>query len=280
MSRQLKQSQLSLGQHQSGSVQSHVIGLIGFGAIARELLTRFKNIDVRWVVYTRSSAITDDIGIDVTFVNNIDELIRLQPCIVVEAAGQSALHDPVPIILKAGISVIAASVGALADETLLLTLDRTCQATNTSLIFPSGAVGGLDYLSAIAPLADARIRYTSRKPPAAWKNELQERNLICDNDALVLFEGSSEEAARLYPKNLNAALTISLAIRPHNLEVRVLVDPAAKGNTHEIEVKSAAGTAFIRLENVPSELNPKTSMITALSLASSLRKFLETKGKA
>ncbi|MDR6434233.1 aspartate dehydrogenase [Brucella pseudogrignonensis] len=270
--------QLSSDQFQSDATQPRVIGLIGFGAIARELLTRFTNENVRWIVYTRSAAVVDDAECNITFVQNLDELIQSRPCIVVEAAAQSALRDQVPAILEAGISVIAASVGAFADETLVSTLDRACRETNASLIFPSGAVGGLDYLSAIAPLEDVRIRYTSRKPPAAWKAELEERNLVCDGGALILFEGSSQEAARLYPKNLNAALTISLAIRPHNLEVRVLVDPDAKANTHEIEVESAAGTAFIRLENVPSELNPKTSMITALSLASSLRKFLETKG--
>ncbi|QWK80549.1 aspartate dehydrogenase [Ochrobactrum sp. BTU1] len=279
MSRQLNQSQDSSDQLQSASTQSRVIGLIGFGAIARELLTHFTSANVRWIVYTRSAPIIDNADINLTFVRSLDELIQSGPSIVVEAAGQSAVYDQVPIILKANISVIAASVGALADETLVSTLDRACRETNASLIFPSGAIGGLDYLSAIAPLEDARIRYTSRKPPAAWKAELEERNLVCDKDALVLFEGSSQEAARLYPKNLNAALTISLAIRPHKLAVRVLVDPDAIGNTHEIEVESAAGAAFIRLENVPSELNPKTSMITALSLASSLRKFLETKGR-
>jgi len=271
--------QLSSDPIQSGATQSHVIGLVGFGAIARELLTRFTNESVRWIVYTRSAVIVDDAELNITFVQNLDELIRSRPCIVVEAAGQSALRDQVPAILEAGICVIAASVGALSDETILLTLDKACKEANASLIFPSGAVGGLDYLSAIASLEDVRIRYTSRKPPAAWKAELRERNLVCDGDALVLFEGSSQEAARLYPKNLNAALTISLAIRPHNLAVRVLVDPDAKANTHEIDVESAAGTAFFRLENVPSELNPKTSMITALSLASSLLKFLGTKGR-
>ncbi|GAA5658028.1 L-aspartate dehydrogenase [Brucella sp. NBRC 13694] len=270
-------------QFQSGPIssefsQSFTIGLIGFGAIARELLVNFAHEGVAWVVYTRASSRVHDAAQNITFVHHLHELINSKPCVVIEAAGQTALTDYVPVIFEAGIPVIAASVGALADEKFLLTLTQAHRNTAASLIFPSGAVGGLDYLSAIAPLEDARIRYTSRKPPAAWKAELQERELVCETDPVVLFEGSPAEAARLYPQNLNAALALSLAIRPRALAVRVLADPKAKGNTHEIEAESAAGTAFMRFENVPSPFNPKTSAITALSLASTLRKFLHLDG--
>jgi aspartate dehydrogenase len=57
--------------------------------------------------------------------------------------------------------------------------------------------------------------------------------------------------------------------------VRVVADPAARGNTHEIEAKSAAGEAHFRFVNAPSPDNPKTSMVTALSLAAAVRRVLD-----
>ncbi len=60
--------------------------------------------------------------------------------------------------------------------------------------------------------------------------------------------------------------------------VRVVADPAAAGNTHEIEVESAAGTASFHLVNAPSPDNPKTSALTALSLVAALRELLDREG--
>lgn len=265
-------------QLQQDFLRPFKVGLIGFGAIAREVLLNSQHAGIEWTVLTRSAAHADRAQQNIRFVHEISALIETRPCVVIEAAGQTALAEYGPALLGAGIPVIVASVGAFADEDLLMALTRACQKTDASLIIPSGAIGGLDYLSAISSLEDIRIRYTSRKPSAAWKAELEKRNLVCATKPVTLFEGSPAEAARLYPKNLNAALTLALTARPATLTVRVVVDPQAKGNTHEIEAESAAGTAFMRFENVPSPVNPKTSTITALSLASALRKFLHPKG--
>ncbi|RVA63808.1 DUF108 domain-containing protein, partial [Mesorhizobium sp. M7A.F.Ca.CA.001.11.2.1] len=47
---------------------------------------------------------------------------------------------------------------------------------------------------------------------------------------------------------------------------------------HEIEPKSTAGTASFRLVNAPSASNPKTSMLTALSLVAALGELLDREG--
>jgi aspartate dehydrogenase len=46
-------------------------------------------------------------------------------------------------------------------------------------------------------------------------------------------------------------------------------------NVHEIEIESAAGIAEFRFMNAPSPDNPKTSAVTALSLAAAVRNFLD-----
>ncbi|RUU07022.1 DUF108 domain-containing protein, partial [Mesorhizobium sp. M6A.T.Ca.TU.002.02.2.1] len=112
--------------------------------------------------------------------------------------------------------------------------------------------------------------YTSRKPPAAWRAELVALGRDGDDGPVILFEGSAPDAAALYPKNLNAGLTVALAAGIERTRVRVVADPAVRENIHEIDVTSAAGRAHLRFENAPSPHNPKTSAITAFSLAATV----------
>ena len=250
------------------------VGLAGFGALARGIVAAFAADEIEWIVLLRAGSGTV-LPNRVRRVESLAELIAAHPEAVVEAAGQAAVADIAPALLEAGIPVVLASIGALADQGIRDRLAAARQQTGAALVLPSGAIGGLDYLRAIAGLADARVRYTSRKPVAAWAAELAARGWSAKDGETVLFEGLAEEAARRYPQNLNVALTIALAAAPAPLTVRVIADPSASGNIHEIEAESAAGTASMRFTNAPSPDNPKTSAVTALSLAASLRGLLD-----
>lgn len=253
------------------------LGLIGYGAIAREIVSAFPGDAVRWVALLRkgsSPALPANVGV----VTRLDALIDARPTAVVEAAGQQAVAAYAPALVEAGIPTIIASVGALADPALAARLTAASRNSGARIVLPSGALGGLDYLRAIAALPDARVRYTSRKPPAAWAAELAAAGLSVDSAAITLFEGTPTEAASRYPKNLNAAFAVALAAGADKVTVRILADPMAAGNSHEIEAESSAGTASFHLVNAPSPDNPKTSALTALSLVSALRELLDTQG--
>lgn len=254
------------------------LGLIGYGAIARDLVSAFSPDTIDWVVLLREGA-RPELPANVSAVTRLDLLIDAKPEAVVEAAGQGAVAAYAPAVLEAGIPTVIASVGALADMALHTRLTDAGRIGGARFILPAGALGGLDYLRAIATLPDARVRYTSRKPPAAWRAELAALGLSAEHDAVVLFEGTPTEAARTYPKNLNAAFAVALAVGADKVTVRVIADPKAAGNTHEIEAESAAGTASFHLANAPSPGNPKTSALTALSLAAAMRDLLDTGGR-
>jgi aspartate dehydrogenase len=69
---------------------------------------------------------------------------------------------------------------------------------------------------------------------------------------------------------------MSLALAGPGIEgvvVRVMADPKATGNTHEIEIESAAGRAALTFNNTPSPDNPKTSALTALSIVHAMREY-------
>ncbi|MCF1464716.1 aspartate dehydrogenase [Agrobacterium vitis] len=252
------------------------IGIIGYGAIGRQLaalLQRQAGYRVSVFVRSNPASYADP---ETDFVSSFDEFLAARPDAIVEAASAAAFVALVPRCLDQGIDVIAASIGALsAPDTLQLVTD-ICEGSGARLIMPSGSIGGLDYLAAAALVGDAMVTYTSRKPPAAWRAELAGLALTdtVKDEAVTLFEGTAAAAAALYPKNLNAGLTIALAIGMDRTRVRVVADPHVVDNTHEIEVVSHAGRASMRFENTPSPNNPKTSAITAFSLAAAvIRKF-------
>jgi aspartate dehydrogenase len=254
------------------------IGIIGYGAIGRDLCGRLWREGHKVVLLVRAeSRLPESTAPDLPVVDTVEALIGLRPRLVVEAAGPAVLNGMAESILRAGVSLIAASTGALSDPQLFSRLEAAARKGGTQLIIPAGALGGLDYLAALRGASDATVRYTSRKPPAAWRAELA----VAGHDParltgeIVLFEGAPAEAARLYPRNLNAGLTVALAVAPASVTVRVIADPAIRLNTHEIEAESALGTAFMRFANQPSPDNPKTSSLTAASLAAAVRRLLE-----
>lgn len=264
---------MSLDGRRGDGVAARTLGLIGFGTIARQLVAAVPARRVRWVALVRDGwhlALPANVGT----VTELEALIDARPAAVIEAAGQQAVAAFVPALLDAGIPTIVASVGALSDAALAGRLSQASRGSGAALVLPSGALGGLDYLRAIAPLDDVRVRYTLRKPPAAWADVLAARGLSAETDAVTLFEGTPAEAARLYPKNLNAAFSVAMAVGIDKVTVRVIADPHAAGNMHEIEAASAAGTAAFSFVNAPSPDNPKTSALTALSLVAALRELL------
>ncbi len=246
------------------------IGMIGFGAIAQQVYAHLAaDPGYRFTLLRRAGG-KQDAGVPdgVTALDRLEEFIAAAPDLVLEMAGQTAAETYLPAVLSAAIPVVICSTGALAEGEFLAQLIRAAQAAGTKLIVPPGAVGGLDYLRTIAATPGASVTYTSRKPVAAWTQELAARGMppAAVKEPVALFEGSAQAAARLFPRNLNAALTVALAAGKASMTVRVLADPEAQGNTHEIEAVSLAGTASFRFVNAPSPVNPKTSALTALSV--------------
>lgn len=251
------------------------LALIGFGTIARDIHARLGGEGFAFACLLRpDSPSRASLPAGVAALDGLAELLAWRPDLVIEAAGHAAVAETLPQVLAAGIPALPASTGALADDALLLRLAEAAQTGNARLIVPSGAVGGLDYLAALRETQDAEVRYISRKPPVAWAPELAAAGLAekAAQAEIVLYEGTAREAAKLYPKNLNVGLTIALAVGHDRLSVRIVSDPAAAGNTHEIDATSALGSARMSFVNLPSPANPKTSALTAASLTAAIRR--------
>jgi aspartate dehydrogenase len=277
----------------------HKVAIIGRGAVASAIIAyalNDKRFDVALVLQpgrpsskptaknttgqevNTSSATAVQLDMKVLF--GVEELLAWHPDLVIEAAGKAALQDYAAPCLASGVSVIAASIGALTDELLYTQLSDAAQSGRSKLILPSGAVGALDYLSATrfaTPSADTptRIVYESRKPPAAWQDVLAELELPLNPTApITLFEGSAREAAKLFPQNLNVAATIALAgAGMEKTQVSVVVDPEAQGNIHTINATGTFGSMTTQIMNRPSPTNPKKSWVVGLSLIAAIDRY-------
>jgi aspartate dehydrogenase len=141
---------------------------------------------------------------------------------------------------------------------------------------PTGALIGLDAVTAAAVGTIYSVKMVTRKPidglrgaPFILQNGINIDEL---HAPLKLFEGTARQAAKGFPANLNVAVALSLAgIGSDRTMVEIWADPAVTRNTHRVEVESDSARFSMSIENVPSE-NPRTGLITALSVIALLRK--------
>jgi aspartate dehydrogenase len=112
------------------------IGIIGYGAIGRDLCDRLSREGHRVVLLLRAgSASREKAPPGMPVVDTVEALIALRPQLVVEVAGQSVLHRMAESILQAGISLIVASTGALADPRLFSRLEAAAREAETRWSF-------------------------------------------------------------------------------------------------------------------------------------------------
>jgi aspartate dehydrogenase len=240
------------------------VGLIGCGAIGTvlaEAIERKLVVCDELVVFdvdsSKAEKLKAALNFPVKIVANVDELLASKPKVVVEAASQQAVKEYYDKLLAANVDLIVMSTGAL------LSLNTESRKVH----FSSGAIGGLDALSATALAGVDEVTLTSRKNPKALnKTNTQET---------VVYEGTAEEAAKLFPREMNVAATLALTVKPAKVKVKVVSDPAVKRNTHEIQVKWRFGEMSLRFANDPHPDNPHTSALAAWSAIKLLQTLLE-----
>jgi aspartate dehydrogenase len=241
------------------------VGLIGCGAIGTvlaEAIERKLVICDELIVYdvddSKAQKLKGALKFPVMIAHSVDELLAEKPMVIVEAASQQAARDLVPKIAASGAEVIVMSTGALIG--LNVDLGR--------VHVPSGAIGGLDALSSASLAGINEVTLTSRKNPKALGKD--------NTTESVVYEGYAEEAAKLFPREMNVAATLALTVKPVKVKVRVVSDPAVKQNTHEIHVRWRFGEMFLRFANDPHPDNPHTSALAAWSAIKLMQNLLET----
>ncbi|KAF1042064.1 aspartate dehydrogenase [Xylophilus sp.] len=256
------------------------VAVAGLGAIGKVLATQ---LDAGRIGGCRLAAISGrDPDRTAAFVAGLSTPVSVVPlaalperaAVIVECAPSALLSQVVEPALKAGRKVVVLSVGALLERPALLELARAGQG---QILVPSGALLGLDAVTAAAEGRIESVRMVSRKPPGGFKGApfVEQNDIDLDHlsEPLQLYAGSARGAAKGFPANLNVSVALALAgIGPDRTQIEVWADPGVVRNTHHIEVVSDAALLHMTIENIPSE-NPKTGRITAQSVIALLRKL-------
>ena len=248
------------------------IALIGFGAIGRIVASEVE-IAALLVRSERREAVHRALpGVDV--VNSVEGLAGVAPDLVVECAGQQAVRDYGEAVLAGGMDLTVISTGAFADPSLLDRLCEVARRTGRQIHLPSGATAGLDALLALREGGLDWVRYTSSKPPHAWSGTPADSafRLEALAEPTVIYSGPAHEAAQLYPKNANLAVTIALAgLGLERTQVQLVADPGLTGNVGRIEASGRLGRLTVEMAGRASPDNPKTSLLTAYSIVHAIR---------
>ena len=201
--------------------------------------------------------------------------------LVVEAASQNALTSYLNPIILVKKDVLVMSVGAFANPEFFSQVIKNVEKNNINLYLPSGAIAGIDAIKSVRS-SISYVTLTTTKNPNSLKDSpfFKKTNLTVDSikKRTLIFEGSAIEAVQNFPANVNVAALLGLAgIGIEKTKVNVIADPSLRINKHEIKVIGKFGELIVRVKNIPSPTNPKTSYLAILSVIESLRS-ITTKG--
>lgn len=195
--------------------------------------------------------------------------------IVVEAASQAAVRDVALSVLQNRRDLMLMSAGALMDESIRDVLEDACGDYQSKIYLSSGAVGGLDAISAVRDRIE-HVSITSTKNPASLRGaphfDIEGVDVESIKGRTVLYSGGATEAVRRFPANANVAGAVSIAAG-QEADVTVVADPHTAHNTHTIRIRGEFGSMEFETRNVPEPANPRTSRLAALSAVRTLYNY-------
>jgi aspartate dehydrogenase len=252
------------------------VGLIGAGAIGHRVVQAIATgeIDARLTGVCDNNAdslerLRSDFGSQLgSFITGDLATVAGVCDVLVEAASGSV----VPALIEAARAAHGSS--GQPGHVLIMSIGGLLQvadpfAAGPVIHVPSGALGGLDAIQALAVAGLDEVTLTTSKPPAGLGLSVTEYTL--------LFEGSARDVIAKYPKNVNVAVALSFAgLGPDRTKVRLVADPAIDRNTHHVVARGPAGEVEFTSRNLPFPQNPATSYLAALSAIALLKKLGST----
>lgn len=257
------------------------VALVGLGGIARRLLgliAERPEAGLRCVgVLVRPNRLAEAqawLGERMPAVSDPAALLALQPTAIAECAGQQALQQHGEALLAGSADLVALSSGAFADRNFEAAMRTAALRLRRRIIIPAGAIGGIDALLAARHGGLTAVTYVGRKPAAAWRGTPAESavDLGALDAPAIFYRGTAREAAAAFPKNANVTATIALAgVGFDETRVCLVAEPGHGANVHRLDYAGAFGQATFEIAGRPSPDNPRTSLLTALSLWQTLR---------
>ncbi|MDP8264265.1 MAG: DUF108 domain-containing protein [Candidatus Aceula lacicola] len=259
------------------------IGFIGCGAIGSRLAKSVKQdlkpyctISGLYDVFPEKTlALTSNLKLKKTLIKKSLSQIIKSCDFIVEAIASTDTTKIIRQVVRAKKSILIMSTGKVLNA---YDVFRLAAKNNTDILIPSGAISGIDVIKSVGAENISNITLTTRKPPSGLSQSsyLTKKgiDINCIKTETVIFDGTVDQAVKLFPRNINVAATIALGSGAKDrIRIRIITSPNFKVNSHEIEVFGKFGRLATRTENVVCPDNPKTSYLAVLSAMQTLKQF-------
>jgi aspartate dehydrogenase len=247
------------------------VGLIGLGAIGQDLVRIAQSTAPDRIEFV--GAVVKDLNKSdrpLPVAGSVNELVSMNPDVFLEVAGHDGLRGHGIDVLRHGLDLYFLAVGSLADPAFEAEFRAAAENSAGQARIVSGAIGALDAIAGAAIGGLDAVRHTVRKHPSTLLGPEEGAGI---SEPQEVFRGSARDAALAYPESVNVTAAVSFAgIGLDRTEVVVMVDPAVNRNVHTVEAEGAFGSLRFEIKNVPSEQNPKTGMLVAMSALHQLLK--------
>ncbi len=240
------------------------ISFLGNGNIANSIIRTLKGKDIGEIVFIQDiNAIEGKMdGIDI--VNTPSEERYKEIDLVIECATASALEENIEYILK-NANLMMFSITALSSPGFEEKLYALAKQYNRKVYIPHGAIFGLDGIKDGRENWDSITIETIKSPKSLGReNELRQ----------VVFEGSTREACKQYPRNVNVHAAIAIAGIGFDRTIsKIISDPSVNTNSHNVII---SGKGIDIKMNISSYTEGGVSgMYTLLSAANSVCNLLD-----
>lgn len=240
------------------------IGLLGCGTIGSgvaEAVAAGRVPDARLAaLHNRTTATADDLAAELDAgAQVVEDPVALadHADVVVEAASHDAVREAAAPILESGTDMVVLSVGAFGDPDLFATAREAADEGGARIHVPSGALAGLDAVSAAGGESVDSVSLTTTRPPEKLKGTAYVEDLDVDLDGLsedrTVFDGTAREAVAAFPEHINVAMALSLAagVDPGDVRVRIVAspDPETPYSVQRVRLSGDTGTIEAEARN-------------------------------
>jgi len=254
------------------------VGIFGLGTIGRAVAARLDDgIEGLQLVAITSRDVQKASSAMAHFREPVPVVDSVELCeradVVVECAPAAVFREIAQAAIERARIFVPLSVGVFLQAPELI---EQARLNGARIVVPTGALLGLDAVRAAAEGEIDSVTVVTRKPPGG----LAGAPYLVDNgidvtdlsEPLKVFEGPARAGVAGFPANVNVVAALSLAgIGADRTRLEIWADPTLDRNTHRIDVEADSARFSLYIENVPSQENPATGRITALSVIACLR---------
>ena len=238
------------------------IGFLGCGKIGKAMVQHVQSGGTHSIAFVQDPFFENDCALESPLVAQLDEAL-CRADLVVECATADVLKQNYEHYLSQG-DMLVFSITAFSDEDFAQKAMDLCKACNTHIYLAHGAILGLDGIFDAREILTKVTIETVKNPKSLGREDTQR---------VVIYEGSTREACRLYPRNVNVHAVVALAgLGFEQTQSRIISDPAVQTNAHVISV-AGDGISF-RLEISSAASGGVTGLYTPISACGSLDRVL------